>query len=235
MRSRPLAFAALAVLATPACAAPLAGPTMFKILPYLDGQSGAATDAGPEQLPVLASGYTDQLSNMLIEPVGDGSVVHVEVFVNLRTNDVTTIPTARHSYMLIAGLPPLDTYYATSGFAGHFEGVQFRPGGQVSLSGTPALNDTNGSRWYLTVSYPNALPVNCEWVVDTNPHLVNPCWLSGKTTDSGSRTFNETPARFRGTLSYLTSWALVAPWLVAQEIAGKVTPSNDPSLPSDRP
>jgi hypothetical protein len=228
-----LAFALL--FAQPALAAGLTAPVFVQLKPYLDGQSGTTTATGVEQLPVMAAGYTDQISNMTLEPVGDGSIVHVTVDLNLRTDDITTAPSARFSYMLVAGLPPLDPAYTSWGYTGHFEGLQFAPGGQVSLSGSSALNNSGGSRWYITVSYPNALPVNCEWAHDANPHLLNPCWLSGKTTDSGLRTYQETPFRLRGNLSYLTTWAAVSQWLTAQENTGTVIVTNDPSTPSDHP
>ncbi|HEY2071627.1 MAG TPA: hypothetical protein VGG48_18855 [Rhizomicrobium sp.] len=230
MRIRHLALGLLAgfVFIAPALAAPasttypvLTGPTLYTITPYFDGQVGAATGAGAELRPVLADGYSAQRSTALIEPIGDGLVVRVEVWINLATDDITQ---PGEGYMMIAGLPPMDGNVgagtAMFGFSGNFQGLQFLTGGNVSIDAAQSMNDTYGSRWFIVVSYPNTLPVNCEWSYDPNPNLVNPCWLSAKSLLPLAA--GKTPARFRGDVSYLTSWANVAPWLQTQTKAGLV-------------
>ncbi|HEY2071834.1 MAG TPA: hypothetical protein VGG48_19900 [Rhizomicrobium sp.] len=218
---RVFAAALLVCAATTASADNLAVPTLFQIQPYFDSQSGAATNIGVERQPTLASGYTSRTSRMLVTPMGDGSVVRVEIWLNLATPDVTAVPTATHAYMLIAGLPPVDPTNEF-GFAGQYQGFQFATGGQLSLDTNAAMNDPNGSRWYVVVSYPDSLPVNCEWKEDSNVHLVHPCWLSDKSTDSGGPNYGQTPMRVRGDLTYVTSWSLVLPWIASQETAHTV-------------
>ncbi len=150
------ALALVLIASLPAAAqSTLTGPTLFQFLPYFDGQSGAQTSIGVEQQPTLASGYISRASKMTITPIGNGSTVRVEAWLNLATADVTSPPPAKFSYILIAGLPPFDGNGLSWGFAGQYQGFQFAPGGMLSLDANSQLTDGNGGRWYVVVSYPD--------------------------------------------------------------------------------
>lgn len=208
-------------------APPLLVPTFYTFHPYMDGQVGGSTGAGPEQRPTAPDGWNNNgLSNLMISPIGDGSIVLVMTQFVIRTDNISAIPNLgkNWNYMLIAGFPPLDTALGAGipefGFAGNFQGIQATSGAMpnFTVDGSSVMNDPNGSRWFTVASFFNGTPgYNCEWNLNSAPadpiSFPYRCWL-GNPNSSGL-----TPFRIVGSLWYFTSWSMVAPWIASQEAA----------------
>ncbi len=238
VRTTIAALAAALFAAGPAGAAPpppLTIPTLYIFSPYMDGQVGPSSSSGPEARPSAPDGWGGSgRSTLLITPIGDGTVVKVDVQINLITDNISAIPNPgkSYNYMMVAGLPPLDGTVGAGipefGFGGHFEGLQTDPtanSANFTVDGSQAMNDANGSRWFVVCSFwgksPNATPYNAWWSVDKTGVFAHQCWLSDPNPISG-----KTPFRIRGGLWYFTSWAVVAPWIQSQEAAHLVFQKN---------
>jgi hypothetical protein len=211
----------------------LTGPTLYKISPYLDFQVGGSSCVdlygnpesckGPEGRSTAATWNNN--TKLVLTPIGDGSVVKVEIKLVLRTTNIITIPNASSpfNYIMLAGVPPISADQTpAASYAGDFEGLQVTAGttnANFNLDGNSANNTPDGGRFYMVCSFWGTPPYNAWATFDTDKNDVvnfpNRCWLQ-------NRVNGNLPFRLEGYLVYLSDWTDVSYWLQKQEAAGRV-------------
>jgi hypothetical protein len=117
-------------------------------------------------------------------------------------------------------------------FSGNFEGVQFATGGNLSADCSQQDNIASGTRCYIVVSYPDFLPVNCEWNYDANSTYLDitrkepngPCWPQAPYTKGATK--NMTPMRFRFSGDFFGLVSDFNTWLAANKTVIRTNPAK---------
>ncbi|HEX4302464.1 MAG TPA: hypothetical protein VHZ78_06710 [Rhizomicrobium sp.] len=157
-------------------------PNNYNIRPTLMGDGGTN--------PTMT--FKNQVSNLVVQPVGGNSIVLCTVFLNLVWTSIAAPGTGN---IKVTTVPPCSAAAAATGYCdggGNFEGFTFASGGNFTMDTNLGFPD----QWFLVASFPGSAPINLNWT--TNVSL-------------GS-------GRIRGWLRYLSNETAVTNWLISQGI-----------------